>query len=142
MVQPPMVRDQGVVVVGGGSSACEEALYLPRYAKRIVVLVRKDQMRARPVLIERLAAPSSIKVRYNTGAIEAKGDEDLLRAVRVGNNESSQAEDIFTSGLFYAIGHATATYLVRNQVDCDEDGCIFDGTGDHQDFCQGLLCCG
>lgn len=138
----PIFRNQTVVVVGGGSSACEEALHLTRTTKRVIVLVRSQQMRASPVLFKRLVAHPAIEVRYNMEAIEAKGDEDLLRAVRVRNNVTGAEEDIATSGLFYAVGHAPATYLVRGQVECDEDGYILTKPGTTQTSTKGFFAAG
>lgn len=138
----PIFRGKTLIVVGGGSSACEEALHLTRYAKKVIVLVRKTQMRASPVLFKRLAAHPAVEVRYRTEAIEAKGDEDLLQAVRVRNNETGDEEDIPAAGLFYAVGHAPATHLVRGQVDCDDDGYILTTPGSAQTSVKGFYAAG
>ncbi|CDS08727.1 Putative Thioredoxin reductase [Lichtheimia ramosa] len=120
----PIFRNKPLVVVGGGDSAAEEAIYLTKYGSHVHVLVRRDVLRASKVMANRLLKHPKVTVHFNTVATEAKGDGSLLTAVATRNTKTGEAGEIPASGLFYAIGHVPATELVKGQVDLDEEGYI------------------
>ncbi|KAI7882587.1 thioredoxin reductase [Lichtheimia hyalospora FSU 10163] len=120
----PIFRNKPLVVVGGGDSAAEEAIYLTKYGSQVHVLVRRDVLRASKVMANRLLKHPKVTVHFNTVATEAKGDGNLLTAVATRDTKTGEAGEIAASGLFYAIGHVPATDLVKGQVDLDEEGYV------------------
>lgn len=93
-------------------------------------------------MAKRLMSHPKVTVLFNTVATEAKGDGDLLNALRIKNLESKEESDLQVNGLFYAIGHIPATDLVRGQVDCDEDGYIVTVPGTTQTSVKGVFAAG
>lgn len=111
----PIFRNRPLAVIGGGDSACEEATYLTKYASHVYVLVRRDQLRASKVMAKRLINHPKVTMLWNTEATEAKGDGELLKSITIKNLKSGESEDLPVNGLFYAIGHTPATFLVKGQ---------------------------
>ncbi|KAG8849187.1 thioredoxin-disulfide reductase [Tulasnella sp. 330] len=120
----PIFRNRPLVVIGGGDSAAEEATYLTKYGSHVYVLVRRDELRASKIMAKRLLSHPKVTVMFNTTALEAKGDGDLLQAVRIKNVKTGEEKDLPANGLFYAIGHVPATSLVVGQVKTDTEGYI------------------
>ncbi|GAA5964509.1 hypothetical protein JCM21900_000623 [Sporobolomyces salmonicolor] len=120
----PIFRKKPLAVVGGGDSACEEAMYLTKYASHVYMLVRRDVLRASKVMAKRAMSHPKITVVWNTVPVEAKGDGDLLTHVRIKDTVSGEEKDLEANGLFYAIGHVPATELIKGQVETDADGYI------------------
>jgi len=121
----PMFRDQPLVVIGGGDSAVEEAVYLTKKAKKVTVLVRRDRLRASRTNAKRLTTHPKIEVKYNSSATLIKGEEKkhgLMTHLVVKNNVTGEEQTIDARGLFYAVGHDPATGLFKGQLDMDEDG--------------------
>jgi len=128
----PMFRDQPLVVIGGGDSAVEEALYLTKKAKKVTVLVRRDKLRASRTNARRLATHPKIEIKYNTHAVEIKGDAGktgLMTELVIKNSVTKEEQTIEAKGLFYAVGHDPATQLFKGQLDMDEDGYIITEPG-------------
>lgn len=138
----PIFRKKPLAVVGGGDSAAEEATYLTKYGSKVHVLVRRDELRASKIMAKRLLSHPKVEVHFNTVPIEAKGDGDLLNALRIKNTKTGEESDLEVNGLFYAIGHIPATSLVKGQVDCDEDGYILTKPGTTQTSVKGLFAAG
>jgi thioredoxin reductase (NADPH) len=120
----PIFRNKPLVVVGGGDSAAEEAIYLTKYGSQVHVLVRRDVLRASKVMGDRLLAHPKVTVHFETVPTECVGDGSLLTEVLVRNTKTGENTSIEASGLFYAIGHTPATSLLKGQVDLDETGYI------------------
>ncbi|CAK7205208.1 thioredoxin-disulfide reductase [Sporothrix eucalyptigena] len=121
----PIFRDKHLIVIGGGDSAAEEAIFLTKYASHVTVLVRRDKLRASNIMAKRLLAHSKVTVRWNSVGVEVKGDEKGLMSALVVKDTQTGAEDTLeANGLFYAIGHDPATALVKGQVTTDEEGYI------------------
>ncbi len=132
-------KDRPMVVVGGGDSAMEEALYLARMAESVTIVHRRDQFRASPIMAERALAHEKVKVRWNAEVTEVVGDQKV-EAVRVRDTVTGELEDIPAAAMFVAIGHDPATSLFAGQIDLDEDGYIItDGTRTNID---GVFACG
>ncbi|KAH9814781.1 hypothetical protein DFH28DRAFT_971141 [Melampsora americana] len=132
----------GARSLGGGDSACEEATYLTKYASHVYVLVRKDHLRASKVMAKRLINHPKVTVLWNTVAIEAKGDGDLLQSLEIQDLKTSKQSNLQVNGLFYAIGHEPATALVRGQLDTDEDGYIITKPGTSETSVKGVFAAG
>ncbi|POY70970.1 thioredoxin reductase [Rhodotorula taiwanensis] len=138
----PIFRKKPLAVVGGGDSACEEAMYLTKYGSHVYMLVRRDVLRASKVMAKRAMSHPKITVLWNTVPVEAKGDGELLTHLRVKDTKSNEERDIEANGLFYAIGHVPATELVKGQLDLDEDGYIKTRPGTAETSIEGVYAAG
>jgi thioredoxin reductase (NADPH) len=119
-------RGKEVVVVGGGNSAVEEALYLANLASKVTVVHRRDSFRAERILQERLFKHPKVEVLWNHALEEVTGDENPLgvTGVKLKNVETGELRDLKTDGVFIAIGHAPASELFRGQVEIRPNGYI------------------
>lgn len=138
----PIFRRKPLAVVGGGDSACEEAMYLTKYASHVYLLVRRDVLRASKVMAKRAMSHPKITVLWNTVPVEAKGDGEVLTSLRVKDTKTSEERDLEANGLFYAIGHVPATELVKGQLDLDSDGYILTKPGTSQTSVKGVFAAG
>jgi len=118
-------RGQDVVVVGGGNTAVEEALYLANIARKVTVLHRRDRFRAEPILSDRLIAHTeerdgkagNVEIRWFHELDEVLGDEAGVNAVRVLDNRTGEKSEIAVQGVFIAIGHSPNTALFEGQLE-------------------------
>ena len=119
-------RDKEVVVVGGGNTAVEEAMFLTNFANKVTLVHRRDALRAEKILQDRLFANPKIEVLWDRVVDEVLGTEAPLgvTGVRVENVKSSKASELAIDGLFVAIGHDPATGLFKGQLDMDAEGYI------------------
>ncbi len=120
----PMFKGVELVVIGGGDTACEEGLFLTKYASHVHMLVRRDQMRASKAMQERVLGHPQITVHWNTEALDVYGDDERLRGVRIKNSATGEEQNLEAGGLFYAIGHTPNTSLFQGQLEMDETGYI------------------
>jgi thioredoxin reductase (NADPH) len=120
----PVFRNQEIVVIGGGDSAAEEAVYLTKYGDRVHLLVRGDKMRASKAMQDRVLKNPKITVHWHTEAVDVYGAAGWMQGVRVWNNKTQQEHDIPAKGLFYAIGHTPNTRLFEGQLELDDVGYI------------------
>lgn len=120
----PIFRQKPLVVIGGGDSAAEEAMYLTKYASHVTVLVRRDKLRASTIMARRLLAHKQVTVRWNSAGVEVRGDGKLMTHLVVKDLLTGEDETLAASGLFYAIGHDPANALVKGQLATDDDGYI------------------
>jgi len=111
-------RNQEVALVGGGDTACEEALYLSKLCTKVHMLVRKDAFRASKIMQERVLATPNITVHWNTETLEILG-ENTVEAVRVKNKHTGTEQEIPITGFFVAIGHQPNTSLFKGIIDLD-----------------------
>ena len=116
-------RNQEVVIVGAGDSACEEAHYLSKLCTKVTMLVRKD-FRASKIMADRVKKTENIEILYNTETLEVIGDGQLVTGVRVFNNVSNEEKEISATGFFVAIGHKPNTDIFKDFIDLDETGYI------------------
>ena len=121
----PMFRDQPLVVIGGGDSACEEATYLTRFASKVYLIHRRDELRASKVLAERALANDKIEPVWDSEIAEILGEaEDKVTGVRLKNNKTGEESTLDCSGVFIAIGHVPNTQIFEGQLDRDDAGYI------------------
>jgi len=121
-------RDKAMVVVGGGDTAMEEALFLSRIGSHVTVVHRRDEFRASRIMAERVLANDRISVRWNAVVEEVLG-EDKVEGVRLRDVVTGAEETIPADAVFVAIGHSPNTELVAGQLELDADGYIVtDGT--------------
>jgi thioredoxin reductase (NADPH) len=119
-------RNKQVVVVGGGNTAVEEALYLTNHASQVTIVHRRDHFRAERILQERLFKHPKIKVVWDSAVDEICGTENPNKVthVRLKNVKSGALTDVPTDGVFIAIGHAPATELVAGQIKLKPSGYV------------------
>lgn len=137
-------RSKSVVVVGGGNSAVEEALYLSNIAREVTVVHRRDAFRAEKILCERLAARHNVKIRWDS-AIEqilGGGTPAAVMGVRVRNVLTGALDDLLVDGVFVAIGHAPANELVRGQVMLKANGYVQTAPGSTATSVEGVFAAG
>lgn len=117
-------RDKEVVVVGGGNTAIEEALFLTNFASKVTVVHRRDSLRGEKILQDRLLKHPKIEMRWNTTLEEITGTEMPLgvTGVRLKSTETGETEDLSTHGVFIAIGHAPSTELFTEKLDMKSNG--------------------
>jgi len=119
-------RNKDVVVVGGGNTAVEEALYLTNHASQVTIVHRRDHFRAERILQERLFKHPKIKVIWDSAVDEICGTENPNKVthVRLKNVKTGALTDVKTDGIFIAIGHAPATELVKDQIKLKPSGYV------------------
>lgn len=117
-------RGKEVVVIGGGNTAVEEALYLANICSKVTIVHRRDEFRSEKILAERLFATENVEVKWDTVLDEVLGTEDPLgvTGVRLKNVKSGETEDLDVHGVFVAIGHKPSTELFKDQLPMDEEG--------------------
>ena len=116
-------RDQEVVVVGGGNTAVEEALYLSNIASKVTLIHRRDKLRAEAILVDRIKQKEKdgkVEFVWNHTLDEVLGDNDKVQSVRVKHVESSEMKEIKCSGAFIAIGHKPNTCLLYTSDAADD----------------------
>ena len=137
----PQFRNEELAVVGGGDSACEEAVYLTKYGSHVHLLVRSDQLRASAAMSDRVQANPQISVHWNTQVSDVQGD-DWLTSLKLHRRDSGLNEELPVRGLFYAIGHTPNTELVRGQLDCDATGYLLTQPGRPETSMEGVFAAG
>ncbi|HXJ73853.1 MAG TPA: thioredoxin-disulfide reductase [Candidatus Dormibacteraeota bacterium] len=126
----PMFRDQPLVVVGGGDSACEEATYLTRFASTVYLVHRRDTLRASKIMAERTLGNPKVKPVWDsivTDVLDVK--QDKVTGVRLKNQKTGKESTLDCAGVFVAIGHVPNTQLFRGVIDMDENGYILPKEG-------------
>lgn len=138
----PIFRNKPLAVVGGGDSACEEALFLTKYGSKVYLLVRRDQLRASNIMQKRVQNNDKLEILWNSEAKEAKGDGKLLQNISVYNNKTKEAKDLPVNGLFYAIGHIPATQIFAKQLETDDQNYILTKPGTAETSIPGVFAAG
>jgi thioredoxin reductase (NADPH) len=136
-------RDHEIAVVGGGDSAIEEATFLTKFATKVTLIVRRDQLRASKIMQERAFANPKIDVRWNTVVTEIVGDTKLDHIV-VQDVVTGASSDLAVTGLFVAIGHKPNTDLVKGQLELEDNGYLVTGRwgGASTTNVEGVFACG
>ncbi|MFS2318433.1 thioredoxin-disulfide reductase [Maricaulis sp. D1M11] len=137
-------RGKEVVVVGGGNTAVEEALFLTNFASKVTLVHRRDSLRAEKVMQERLLKHEKVDVVWDSVVEEVLGDEDPLgvTAVRVKNIKTDEITDIPAHGFFVAIGHAPATELFTEQLETKDGGYLVTEPGTPKTSIPGVFAAG
>ncbi len=137
-------RGKKVVVIGGGNTAVEEALYLTNHSHDVTLIHRRDSLRAEKILQDRLFAHPSIKVMWNreVARFVGGGSPEGLVAVELRDTQTGAVEMFDTEGAFVAIGHSPATALFRGHLTLDADGYIEVETGTTRTSIPGVYACG
>jgi thioredoxin reductase (NADPH) len=126
----PLFRNQPLVVVGGGDSACEEAMYLTRFGSIVYLVHRRDTLRASKIMADRTLAHTKIKPIWDSVVTEVLGlKEDKVTGVRLKNVKTGAASVVDCAGVFVAIGHVPNTHLFKGVIDMDDAGYIIPKQG-------------
>jgi len=135
-------RDREVVVVGGGDSAMEEAIFLTKFANKVTLIHRRPEFRASPIMIDR--ARANEKVEFLTPAVveEVVANNGQTSAVRVRNLDTGELQEISAQGLFVAIGHDPNTKLFLDQLDHDQAGYLVTEPGSTRTNIEGVFAAG
>ena len=137
----PQFRDVELAVVGGGDSACEEAVYLTKYGSRVHLIVRGEQLRASKAMADRVLANPAITVHWNRQVADCSG-HDWMEAITLQDSRSGATEELAVRGLFYAIGHTPNTRLVKGQLDVDSHGYLVTQPGRPETSVDGVYAAG
>jgi thioredoxin reductase (NADPH) len=119
----PVFRNKELVVVGGGDSAMEETDYLTRFASKVYLIHRREELRASKIMQKRVLENPKVQVVWNSVVVDVLGDS-MITAVRLKNVKTNEVRDLPCGGLFLAIGHTPNTEFVRGTIDLDEKGYI------------------
>ena len=119
----PIFRDEVLAVVGGGDSAMEEALYASKFASKVYIIHRRDELRASRVMAQRALEHPKIEVLWNKVVTDVLGD-DQIRAVKLQDTVTGEDSELEVGGLFVAIGHTPNTDFLEDQLDVTESGYI------------------
>ena len=122
-------RDREVVVVGGGDTAMEEAVFLTRFAKKVTVVHRRDSLRATPVLADRALGNKGISFVWDSAVAKILEDTNGVTGVRLKNLKTGDESELTCDGVFIAIGHLPNTGLFLGQLDMDDEGYLITRSG-------------
>jgi thioredoxin reductase (NADPH) len=134
-------RDQEIAVVGGGDSAVEEATFLTRFASKVVMIHRRDSLRASKIMVDRAVANPKIEFLWNTEVIDVLGDSKVSGLKLRNTIDGTETERSFT-GLFVAIGHIPRSELIVNQVTLNNEGYVEVDARSTRTNIPGVFACG
>ena len=135
-------KNQEVVIVGAGDSACEEAHYLSKLCSKVTMLVRRDVFRASKIMVSRVKNSDNIEILFNTETVEVLGDGQIVTGVKVKNNITNNIIQINASGFFVAIGHKPNTDIFKNYLHMDQTGYITTNPGSTKTNIEGVFVSG
>jgi thioredoxin reductase (NADPH) len=117
-------KDKEVAVVGGGNAAVEEAMFLTKFASKVYLIHRRNELRAEKMLQEKLKANKKIEIIWDSAVDEVVGTAEpkVVNALKIKNLKTNSITNLKIDGLFIAIGHDPATALFKNQLDMDKEG--------------------
>lgn len=119
----PIFRNKPLFVIGGGDSAVEEALFLTKYASRVFLVHRRDQLRASKIMAERALKHPKVEILWNRGLEKVTGDQIVRKAI-LKNFVTNELEEYEAGGIFFAIGHQPNTAFLKGQIDLNPAGYI------------------
>ncbi|MFT4310426.1 MAG: thioredoxin-disulfide reductase, partial [Candidatus Woesearchaeota archaeon] len=130
-----------VVVVGGGDSACEEALFLTKFATKVTLIHRRDELRASKIMQDRVKQHPKIEIAWNKVIVEVKGDGQVVQGVVLEDTQTKQKTDFKTDGVFVAIGHTPNTSIFKGLLAMDSTGYL-KTDGHTKTNIAGIFACG
>jgi thioredoxin reductase (NADPH) len=137
----PIFRNKVLAVIGGGDTACEEALYLTKFASKVLLFVRRDVLRATKAMQEKIINHPKVQISWETHVVEALGDK-IINKIKTRHAKTNKERLIDVSGLFYAVGHTPNTDFLNGQISLDDAGYILTKPGTTQTNIPGVFACG
>ena len=137
----PVFRNKPLVVVGGGDSAAEESTFLTKFASKVYLVHRREQLRASKIMQERVLKHPKVEVIWNTVIADVLG-EDVVSGVRLRDVATRRERDLACGGLFYAIGFTPNTAIFAGQLAMDKDGYLVTEAGSTRTSVAGVFACG
>lgn len=134
-------RDQEIAVVGGGDTAAEEATFLTRFASKVYLIHRRDELRASKVMAERVLNNEKIEPVWNSQVVDVLG-ENKVNGIVIEDTTSGERRELPVTGLFIAIGHDPRSELLTGQVDTDDDGYVLVDAPSTRTNQTGVFACG
>ncbi|CAN5295487.1 thioredoxin-disulfide reductase [soil metagenome] len=136
-------REKPIVVVGGGDTAMEEALFLTKFASKVTLMHRRDEFRASKIMQERVLGHEKIEILWNTEVREISGSKETgVENIRIFNNQTREEQIFPTEGVFIAIGHQPNTGLFKGVLDMDEVGYLITEGKTMKTNVEGVFACG
>jgi thioredoxin reductase (NADPH) len=132
-------RNQEVVIVGAGDSACEEAHYLSKLCKKVTMLVRSEKFRASKIMEQRVKNTENITILMNHDTVEVLGDGQVVTGVKAKNKTTNEVFDIPATGFFVAIGHKPNTDIFADYLTLDETGYVVNIPGSSKTNISGVF---
>lgn len=137
----PIFRNKPLAVVGGGDTAMEEAMFLTRFASKVYVIHRRDELRASKIMQQRALSNSKIEMVWSHVVTRAFG-ESLLTGLRIQSTKTGEERTLDVGGMFFAIGHTPATAFLQGQLDTDEQGYVLTEPGTSRTNVEGVFAAG
>ncbi len=137
-------RDKEVLVVGGGNTAVEEAIYMTNHASKVTLVHRRDELRAEKILQDRLFGHPKVNVIWDSVLEEVVGDEDPLSVtgVKLKNVKTNEISELPVEGVFIAIGHSPNTKIFQNKIELDSEGYVVGSPTDTTTSMPGVFAAG
>ena len=135
-------RDKHVVVVGGGDTAMEEATFLTKFASKVTVVHRRDQLRASAIMQERAFKNDQIEFVFDATITEIHGDQGVVSGVTLKDTRTGETRELATDGVFLAIGHIPNTWLFEGQLERDDEGYLIVDEPSTATNLPGVFACG
>ncbi len=137
----PCFRNVPIAVVGGGDSACEEALHLTHTASIVYLIHRRDSLRASKIMVDRVLNNNKIKMIWNSEVVEIMGDKNQVSKLKINNKDTQKTSELNVKGLFVAIGHIPNSDFISSLVKLDSNGYII--TNEKKETsCKGIWAAG
>lgn len=138
----PFFRNKHLIVIGWGDTACEEASFLTKFASKVTMLVRRNELRASKAMQQRVLDNPKIEVLRHTEGKEVIGDGTMMTGMIVTNNQTGDERTLDAGGLFYAIGHTPNTGFLDGQIELDDTGYVVTKPGTTQTNVSGVFAAG
>jgi len=136
-------KEKEILVVGGGDSAAEEAIFLTKFASKVTIIHRRDELRASKIMQERVFENNNIEILWNNSVEDILGTKDSgVTGVVLKNTVSGELKEMSCDGVFMAIGHIPNTKVFKNQIDLDDKGYIITKPGSTNTNIPGVFACG
>lgn len=136
-------KDQEIIVVGGGDSACEEALFLTKFGKRVRLIHRRDKLRASKIMVDRVLKHPKIEMIWNSSVVELIGDKNTgLTGAKIQDSITAEEKVLECAALFYGIGHTPNVDLFKNVIELDDQGYIKTKQHSTETNIEGVFACG
>ena len=136
-------KEKEVMVVGGGDSAAEEAIFLTKFASKVTIIHRRDELRASKIMRERVLNNDSIEIMWNSAVEDIHGTKETgVTGIKVKDTLSGEMRDVNCDGIFMAIGHIPNTGIFKGQIDLDEKGYISTQPDTTNTNVSGVFACG